>query len=146
MMKISVTKLRPSAQLPEYQTQHSAGMDLHADIPKALVLKPRERYAVPTGIAIALPEGFEAQVRGRSGLAAKHGVTIANGIGTIDADYRGEIHAIVINHGQEDFTIEPGMRIAQMVIARYERAMWDVVDELDETARGKAGFGSTGAA
>lgn len=143
-MKISITKLRHSSQLPEYQTEHSAGMDLHADIDQPVTLKPGERYAVPTGIAIALPTGYEAQIRGRSGLAAKFGIALTNGIGTIDADYRGEIHALIINHGQDDFVVEPGMRIAQMVIAKYETAVWDEVENLDETSRGAGGFGSTG--
>lgn len=143
-MNISITKLRPSAQLPEYQTEHSAGMDLHADVDQSVTLKPGERYGVPTGIAIALPVGYEAQIRGRSGLAAKFGIALTNGIGTIDADYRGEIHALIINHGQEDFVVEPGMRIAQMVIAKYEKVEWQEADSLDETERGAGGFGSTG--
>lgn len=143
-MRVSITKLRPNAQLPEYQTMHSAGMDLHASIEKPMTLKPGERAAVPTGIAIALPTGYEAQIRGRSGLAAKFGIALTNGIGTIDADYRGEIHALIINHGAEDFIVEPGMRIAQMVIAKYEKIDWEQVDTLDETERGAGGFGSTG--
>jgi dUTP pyrophosphatase len=143
-MKISITKLRPLAILPEYQTEHAAGMDLHAAIDEPIVLKPGERAGVPTGIAIAVPAGYEAQVRARSGLAAKHGIALTNGVGTIDADYRGEVAALIVNLGQEDFTVEPGMRIAQMVIAKYERAQWQTVDELSETARGAGGFGSTG--
>lgn len=130
--------------LPAYATAQAAGMDMVAAIDAPLTLQPGERAMVPTGISIALPEGFECQVRPRSGLAAKHGVTVLNSPGTIDADYRGEIKAILINHGQEPFTIERGMRIAQMVIARYSHASWSVVADLDETARGAGGFGSTG--
>ncbi len=144
MMNIQITKLRESAQLPEYQTEHAAGMDLHASIIEPITLKNGERFAVPTGIAIALPAGYEAQIRGRSGLAAKYGVSLANGVGTIDADYRGEIHALIMNRGNEDFVIEPDMRIAQIVIAKYERALWQEVKQLDETDRGAGGFGSTG--
>jgi dUTP pyrophosphatase len=143
-MNIPITKLRPSAQLPEYQTEHAAGMDLHAAIDEPMTLKPGERLSVPTGIAIALPTGYEAQIRARSGLAAKHGVSLAMGVGTIDADYRGEVGVLLINHGHEDFVIEPGMRIAQMVIAKYERTDWQLVEELSVTARGEGGFGSTG--
>ncbi len=129
---------------PAYATEQSAGMDLCAAIDAPVTLKRGESALVPTGIAIALPAGFEAQIRPRSGLAAKHGVTVLNAPGTIDADYRGEVKAILINHGQADFTIERGMRIAQMVIARYEAAQWDISESLDETARGAGGFGSTG--
>ncbi len=143
-MNVAIKKVRKSAVLPAYQTEHAAGMDLVADIPEAVVLEPGERYAVPTGVAIALPEGFEAQIRGRSGLAKKFGVTLANGVGTIDADYRGEIHALIINHGESAFTVEPGMRIAQMIVAQYERVQWQETDELDETLRGEGGFGHTG--
>jgi dUTP pyrophosphatase len=143
-MKISIKKLRDTATLPEYQTEQAAGMDLVADIEAPITLRPRERCAIPTGIAIALPNGYEAQIRGRSGMAKKFGVTLANGVGTIDADYRGEIHAILINHSNDDFTIEPGMRVAQMVIAKYEVAQWQLTDELDSTVRGEGGFGHTG--
>ncbi len=143
-MKIKITKLRKNAVLPEYQTDHSAGMDLHAAIEKPIKLKPMERQVIPTGVAVALPSGYEAQVRARSGLAAKHGVTLANGIGTIDADYRGEVGVIVINLGQKDFKVEPGMRIAQLVTAKYEKIIWNEVDTLDETKRSSGGFGSTG--
>jgi dUTP pyrophosphatase len=130
--------------LPAYATEQSAGMDLCAAIDEAIVLKAGERAIIATGIAIALPAGFEAQIRPRSGLAAKNGITVLNSPGTIDADYRGEIKAILLNTSKDDFTIERGMRIAQMVIARYEQAQWNVVDSLDETARGAGGFGSTG--
>lgn len=142
-MNIPIKKLKESAILPEYQTAQAAGMDLHACVDGPVTLAPMERQMIPTGLAIALPVGYEAQVRARSGLSIKHGITMVNGIGTIDADYRGEIGVLVINLGQEPFTIEPDMRIAQLVINRYETATWQVVDELDETARGDGGFGST---
>lgn len=129
---------------PGYATPLSAGMDLEAAVTGDLVLKQGEWQLVPTGLAIALPEGFEAQIRPRSGLAAKHGVTVLNSPGTIDADYRGEIKVILINHGKEDFVISRGMRIAQMVVAKHARAVWTEVGSLDETARGAGGFGSTG--
>jgi dUTP pyrophosphatase len=130
--------------LPEYATEQSAGVDLLAAVSGVVTLKSGERAIIPTGVAIALPAGFEAQVRSRSGLAIKNGVAVLNGVGTIDADYRGEIGVILINHGQADFTIMRGMRIAQLVIARHERAMWSLVDQLDGTDRGAGGFGSTG--
>lgn len=143
-MKIEIKKLRENAIVPQYATEHAAGMDLSACIDEPVTIAPGERAIIPTGIAIALPSGYEAQVRGRSGLAAKHGILPANGVGTIDSDYRGEIGVITLNSSNEAFTVEPGMRIAQMVIARYETIRWDEVDELDETARGIGGFGSTG--
>ena len=143
-MKINITKLRENAILPEYQTLHSAGMDLHAAIDEPVELKPMERKIIPTGIAIELPSGYEAQIRARSGLAIKHGITMANGVGTIDEDYRGEIGAIVINLGDKSFTVEPNMRIAQLVIAKYEKAEWNQVNNLDKTKRSSGGFGSTG--
>lgn len=130
--------------LPTYATDQSAGMDLSAALEEALELGPGERALVPTGLTIALPAGYEAQIRPRSGLAMKHGITVLNSPGTIDADYRGEIKVLLINHGQEEFTIERGMRIAQMVIARHANVSWRVVKELDETERGSGGFGSTG--
>jgi dUTP pyrophosphatase len=132
--------------LPDYATAASAGADLLAAIEQDVVLAPLERRIVPTGIAIALPVGFEAQVRPRSGLAAKNGVTLVNAPGTIDADYRGEIGVILINLSQEPFRISRGMRIAQMIVARHARAVWREVSELDRTARGAGGFGSTGVA
>lgn len=132
--------------LPFYATSASAGMDLVAAISEDIILKPMQRIAVPTGIAIALPEGFEAQIRPRSGLALKNGISIPNAPGTIDADYRGEICAIIINLSTEDFTITRGMRIAQMVIAKYTQASWMEVTELNTTQRGTGGFGSTGTA
>lgn len=130
--------------LPAYATEKSAGMDLSAAIEEAIELAPGERTLVPTGIGIALPDGYEAQIRPRSGLALKHGVTVLNTPGTIDADYRGEIKVILANLGTEPFTIERGMRIAQMVVARYAVVRWDIVETLDESARGTGGFGSTG--
>lgn len=132
--------------LPAYESQHAAGMDLRAAIGEGddIVLAPGERAMVPTGLAIALPVGFEAQVRPRSGLAAKQGVTVLNSPGTVDADYRGEVKVILINHGAEPVTITRGMRIAQMLFAPVTRGVFAVVDALDETARGSGGFGSTG--
>lgn len=130
--------------LPAYATAQSAGMDLCAAIDASLTLKAGDRAIVATGIAIALPDGFEAQIRPRSGLAAKNGITVLNSPGTVDADYRGEIKAILLNTSSEDFIIERGMRIAQMVIARYEQVQWNIAENLDETQRGAGGFGSTG--
>lgn len=130
--------------LPTYATDQSAGMDLSAAIEEAIELAPGERTLVPTGLSIALPQGYEAQVRPRSGLALKHGVTVLNTPGTIDADYRGEIKVILANLGTEPFTVERGMRIAQMVVARHSIVQWDVTETLDESKRGAGGFGSTG--
>ena len=131
-------------KLPEYATDHSAGMDLTAANEQPITIKAGEIQLIPTGIAIALPELFEAQIRPRSGLAAKNGITVANSPGTIDADYRGEIKVILINLGKDNFVIEKGMRIAQMVISKYERISWKESETLEETARGSGGFGSTG--
>ncbi len=131
-------------QLPTYATEQSAGMDLTAALEEAFDLEPGMRTLVPTGLSMALPIGFEAQVRPRSGLALKHGVTVLNTPGTIDADYRGEIKVILANLGTEVVTIERGMRIAQMVIAKHEHVAWSVVEDLDDTERGAGGFGSTG--
>ena len=131
-------------ELPNYETIASAGMDLRANIDKAITLKPLERAIVKTGLFIALPVGTEAQVRPRSGLAAKKGITVLNAPGTVDADYRGEIGVILVNISNEDFVINDGERIAQLVIAKHERAEWDVVEVLSETERGAGGFGSTG--
>ena len=130
--------------LPAYATPLAAGVDLRANLDEALVLKPLERALVPTGLFMQIPEGYEGQVRPRSGLAAKHGITVLNTPGTIDADYRGEIKVILVNLSNEAFTIEPGERIAQMVFARCEQAVWEEVGNLDETERGAGGFGSTG--
>jgi dUTP pyrophosphatase len=132
--------------MPTYATEQSAGMDLTAALEESFDLEPGMRTLIPTGLSIALPVGYEAQVRPRSGLALKHGVTVINSPGTIDADYRGEIKVILGNLGTETFTIERGMRIAQMVIAKHEFVEWESVDELDETVRGTGGFGSTGTA
>lgn len=145
-VQVAITQL-PHANglgLPGYATAHAAGVDLEAAIDTPVTLKPGERQLVPTGLAIALPEGYEAQVRPRSGLAVKNGVTVLNAPGTIDADYRGEVKVILVNHGAEPFTVERGMRVAQMVIAKYKRVEWEAVETLDETARGSGGFGSTG--
>ena len=130
--------------LPAYQTQHAAGMDLHAAVREPITLGPGERALVPTGLRIALPPGYEAQVRPRSGLALKHGLTLPNSPGTIDADYRGEIRVILQNLGQETYTVRRGDRIAQMVIAPVVTAQWELVDALDDTLRGEGGFGHTG--
>lgn len=130
--------------LPQYATVHSAGLDLRADLEQALILKPLERSLVPTGLYIELPEGYEAQVRPRSGLAAKHGISIVNTPGTIDPDYRGEIKVILVNLSDVPFSLEPGERIAQMVIARFEHISWNEVETLSETERGEGGFGHTG--
>lgn len=135
---------RSKHKLPEYATALSAGMDLRANIDEPVVLKPMERRLIPTGLFISLPQGYEAQVRPRSGLAIKKGITVLNSPGTIDADYRGEIGVILINLSGEDFVIEDGERIAQMVIARYEQIDWNAVDSLDETERGAGGFGHSG--
>ena len=137
---------KSSHPLPSYQTSQSAGMDLRANNPEPIVLKPLMRAIVPTGIFIELPEGYEAQIRPRSGLAAKKGIGLVNSPGTIDADYRGEIGVIVVNLSNEDFTIENGERIAQMVIAKHEVASWQEVESLNESDRGSGGFGSTGTA
>ncbi len=131
-------------QLPNYETSASAGMDLRANIDSAISLKPLERAIIKTGLFIALPNGYEAQVRPRSGLAAKNGITVLNAPGTIDADYRGEIGVILVNLSNEFFTINDGERIAQLVIATYQQAIWEEVKILEETKRGKGGFGSTG--
>lgn len=130
--------------LPTYATEQSAGMDLRANLDEPIVLRPLERTLVPTGLHIALPVGFEAQIRPRSGLAIKKGITVLNTPGTIDADYRGEIKVILVNLSNEDFVIEDGERIAQMVVARHETVVWDSVEILDETERGSGGFGHTG--
>lgn len=130
--------------LPQYETLASAGMDLRANIPSPVVLKPLERAIVPTGIFLELPLGYEAQVRPRSGLAAKKGITVLNAPGTVDADYRGEVGVILVNLSDTDFTIDKGERIAQMVIAKHERAQWVEVESLSESDRGTGGFGSTG--
>ena len=142
-MKVNIVN-RSRFSLPQYATIHSAGLDLRADLEHSLVLKPLERSLVPTGLFIELPEGFEAQIRPRSGLAIKHGISLVNTPGTIDPDYRGEIKVILVNLSDVPFTLEPGERIAQMVIARFEHISWNEVETLSETARGDGGFGHTG--
>ena len=131
-------------QTPSYETMASAGMDLRADLSELIILKPLERAIIKTGLYIALPMGYEAQIRPRSGLAAKHGITVLNAPGTIDADYRGEIGVILVNLSNDEFTIKDGDRVAQMVIARFEHTKWEEVNVLNETSRGEGGFGSTG--
>ena len=143
MIKIKVVN-RGHQQLPAYATPQSAGMDLRANLSEPVTLHPMERRLIPTGLHIALPEGYEAQVRPRSGLALKHGLTVLNTPGTTDADYRGEIGVVLINLSQEDFVINDGERIAQMVIARHEQGDLVVVEELDQTERGEGGYGHTG--
>ncbi len=130
--------------LPSYQTVGAAGADICAAVAECIVLKAGERYAVPTGFCFEIPAGYELQIRGRSGLAFKHGISLVNGVGTIDADYTGEVSVLLINHGQEAFTIEPGMRIAQCILARAQQAQFLETDEIHSTARGQSGFGSTG--
>ena len=142
-MKVKIVN-KSAFDTPFYATEKSAGMDIKANIEEPIVLRPLQRAMVPTGLYIALPEGTEAQIRPRSGLAAKHGITVLNTPGTIDADYRGEIKVILVNLSNDDFTINPGERLAQMVVARYETVEWDSVEVLDETERGTGGFGSTG--
>jgi dUTP pyrophosphatase len=143
---VRIKRLNPVSgnPLPAYMTPHAAGMDLYAEIPDDIVIEPGGRILVGTGIAIALPDGYEAQVRPRSGLALKHGITMLNSPGTIDADYRGEIGVIVVNHGNEPFVVRNGERIAQMVVAPVTRAELFEVEDLDETLRGSGGFGHTG--
>jgi len=142
-MKVKIVNHSPF-DLPAYATAASAGMDLRADLKEPLVLGTLERALVPTGLHIELPVGYEAQVRPRSGLAAKHGISIVNAPGTIDADYRGEIKVILVNLSNQPFTVQPGERIAQMVVARHETVEWVPVEELEDSERGAGGFGSTG--
>jgi dUTP pyrophosphatase len=130
--------------LPEYATAQSAGLDLRAHLTEPLLLQPGERALIPTGLRMALPPGWEAQVRPRSGLALKQGITVLNSPGTIDADYRGPVGVILINHGADSFSVEPGERIAQLVFARFEQAVWQPVKELDQTERAEGGFGHSG--
>lgn len=142
-MKVRIVN-KSSYPTPSYATEKSAGMDLKANIDTPLALGPLERALVPTGLYLALPDGTEAQVRPRSGLAAKFGISVLNAPGTIDADYRGEVKVILVNLSNEPFVVNPGERIAQLVVARYEKVEWDEVQILDETERGEGGFGSTG--
>lgn len=143
MIKIKVIN-KGDQPLPAYATTQSAGMDLRANLDTPVTLRPMQRMLIGTGLHIALPEGFEAQIRPRSGLALKHGITVLNSPGTVDADYRGEIKVLLINLSDTDFVINSGERIAQMVIARHEQAVFEAVDELDETERGEGGYGHTG--
>lgn len=142
-MKVQIIN-KSAWPLPQYATPLSAGLDLKANITEPITLRPLERAIVPTGLFMAIPAGYEAQVRPRSGLAAKKGITVLNSPGTIDADYRGEVGVILVNLSNADFVIEPGERIAQMVFARHEQVEWEKTDTLDETTRGAGGFGSTG--
>ena len=142
-MKVKVIN-RSRFDLPRYATPLSAGMDVRADIDEAVVLRPLERAMIPTGLYVELPAGYEMQIRPRSGLAAKHGITVLNSPGTIDADYRGEIRVILVNLSNEEFRIEGGERIAQMVVARHEQVEWELAEELADSERGAGGFGSTG--
>ena len=142
-MKVQIIN-KSNPPLPAYATEQSAGMDLRANLDMPIVLKPLQRCLVPTGLFMALPKGFEAQVRPRSGLAIKKGISVLNSPGTIDADYRGEVCVILVNLSSEDFVIADGERLAQMVIARHEQAEWEEVDILEETERGSGGFGHTG--
>ncbi len=146
MLKVHIKRVRQGddVPLPSYMTEHSAGMDLYAHIDEEIIVKPMDRFLVPTGIAIALPDGYEAQIRPRSGLAIKHGISLVNSPGTIDADYRGEIKVILINLGNSAFTISRGDRIAQMVVHAVSRIGWEEVLDLEETKRGEGGFGHTG--
>ena len=143
MVKIKIVN-KGQQPLPTYATAQSAGMDLRANIDAPITLRPMERQLIPTGLPIALPEGFEAQVRPRSGLALKHGITVLNTPGTIDADYRGELKVLLVNFSNTDFVINAGERVAQMVIARYEKVDFEQVIELDDTERGAGGYGHTG--
>ncbi|MBU5437655.1 dUTP diphosphatase [Tissierella sp. MSJ-40] len=142
-MKVKIIN-ESSFSLPKYETNGSAGLDLQASIKEPIELKPLDRVLVPTGIFLSIPKGYEGQIRGRSGLALKHGITLANGIGTIDSDYRGEIKIILINLGKENFIINQGDRIAQLVFMKYEKVDFEEVDFLDDTHRGIGGFGHTG--
>ena len=143
MLKVKIVN-NGTQQLPEYATPQSAGMDLRANIDKPILLKSLDRVLIPTGLRIALPEGYEAQIRPRSGLAIKHGITCLNTPGTIDSDYRGDVGVELVNLSREDYVIQPGERIAQMVINKFEKIEFELVDELDETERGEGGFGHTG--
>ncbi|RKD34487.1 dUTP diphosphatase [Thermohalobacter berrensis] len=142
-MKIKIVN-KSNLPLPNYKTEGASGIDLYANIEKEITLKPMERKLIPTGVHVSIPKGYEGQVRARSGLAYKHGIGLVNGIGTIDSDYRGEIKVILINFGDEEFTIKKGDRIAQLVFVKYEKVKLEEVEVLDDTQRGKGGFGHTG--
>jgi dUTP pyrophosphatase len=143
-MDVKIKLLNDKATLPEYQTEHAAAMDIHACLDEPMIVQPLQRFMVPTGLAVEIPAGYEMQIRARSGMSIKHGITMVNGVGTIDADYRGELSILMINLSQDVFTIEPGMRVAQMLVQKYEKVTWQVSDTLSETDRGAGGFGSTG--
>jgi dUTP pyrophosphatase len=143
-MAIKIIKLKPNAVIPTYQTAGAAGLDIHACLDAPKTLAPMERANIPSGLAVELPPGTELQIRARSGLSIKNGITMVNGIGTVDCDYRGEIGVLLINLGSEPFVIEPGMRIAQMVLARYEKVVWQETNSLQSSERGDGGYGSTG--
>lgn len=142
-MKVKIIN-KSNNQLPAYETAQSAGLDVRADIAESITLKPLQRAMVPTGLYVELPEGYEMQVRPRSGLAAKYGITVLNSPGTIDADYRGEIKIILVNLSSEDYTIEPSERVAQLIVSRFEQIQWELSEELSQTDRSSGGFGSTG--
>ncbi len=144
-MKVKIINESPF-ELPSYATEGSAGMDIRANLEEPMVLKPLERIAIPTGLSLKLPDGYEAQIRPRSGLALKYGITVLNAPGTIDSDYTGEIRILLVNYSTEAFKIHPGERIAQMVVSKYEKVSWEVAQDLAETERGAGGFGSTGTA
>lgn len=145
MEKLRINIINRSAfALPAYETLHAAGMDLRANISQTITLEPGQRMLIPTGLFVAIPVGYEAQVRPRSGLAFKHGITVLNSPGTIDSDYRGEIKVLLIHHGDVPFPVQPGERIAQIVVARHESVVWEPVVELESTERGEGGYGSTG--
>ena len=141
---LRIKRLSPHAVLPRYQSEHAAGMDLHAAVAESITIEPGEIVMVPCGLAMAVPVGYEAQIRPRSGLASRHGISIANAPGTIDSDYRGELMVSLINHGRSSFTVEPKMRIAQLIVAPVVHCVVEEAEELDETIRGAGGFGSTG--
>ena len=142
-MRIDIKLLRETAKVPERMTEYSAGYDVYSDLEDDIYLEPMERALIPTGFVIALPKGYEAQIRPRSGLAIKNGITVLNSPGTIDSDYRGEVKIILINLSNEGFFIKHGMRIAQMIVSKHETVTFDVVEEIDETERGEGGFGSS---
>lgn len=141
---VQIKTTRPKAHIPEYQTSGASGMDLHACLEEPVTLQPLERKLIPTGLKIELPEGFEAQIRPRSGLSIKHGISLINCVGTIDSDYRGEVQVPLVNLSNEPFTIEPDERVAQMVVSSYQKVSWEITEYLSETSRGEGGFGSTG--
>lgn len=143
-MNVGIKRLKPNAVLPEYQTQGAAAVDIHACLDATYTIQPGERAMIPTGLALEVPHGYEMQIRARSGLSIKNGVTLVNGVGTIDEDFRGELNILVINLGTEPFVVEPDMRIAQGLVAKVERIIWQEVDALSQTERGEGGFGSTG--